>query len=404
VATRPARESGARRGRRVITLLAATIGTAALAAGCSTSAPAVNSAHASSPAAVPAGPASSPGSTPSSATPAPSGAGASAPRPAYCRRGGARLWAHLASCGWPGPGNTGPERSQCPGHRLVANAGQLTRTIRVTTANTVISCQHIQGLLDIEAQNVTVRNSVIVANSGKTGEAANGTADIKVEDGASAVIDHVTINGDQGVHACVWHQGTSLVVRAVNCYGSNDGIFSWADHGYSQTTGDHFVIRDSYFHDFTDKTSNGHADGYQTEGASAGLIQHNTYQMTAGADSAIALWDSLRASRGISVKHNLITGGGFAIYAEDYSPGDGAPGDPRAVGGYSVSGIRFTGNVFSTHAAGCVGRFGVWFSRPGWSPYDGGPTDGWLRRGNRVLETGQNLDHANPSGPGLSCG
>ncbi|MDX6337478.1 MAG: hypothetical protein QOG05_4818 [Streptosporangiaceae bacterium] len=392
------------RAARVTALLVAAIGTAMFATACSKSAPAATSAQASPAVTVPAAGPSSPATAAPSVTSAPPSTVPAAPVPGYCRHGGPKVWANLARCGWPGPANTGPDRSQCPGRRLASNAGPRTRTIRITTANTVISCQAIQGMLDIEARNVTVRNSVIVANSGKTGEAANGTAGIKVEDGASAVIDHVTINGDEGVHACVWHQGTSLVVRAVNCYGSNDGIFSWADHGYSRTTGDHFVISDSYFHDFTDKTSNGHSDGYQTEGASAGLIQHNTYEMTAGADSAIALWDSLRDSRGISVKDNLITGGGFAIYAEDYSPGDGAPGDPRAVGGYSVSDIRFTGNVFSTYAAGCVGKFGVWFDRPGWPPYGGGPTDGWLRHGNRVLETGQNLDHGNPSGPGLSCG
>lgn len=392
------------RAGRAAALLAAAIVTAALVTACSKSAPAATSAQASPAVTVPAAAPSSTGSAAPSVTPAPPSTSPGAPPPGYCRHGGAKLWANLESCGWPGPANTGPDRSQCPGRRLVSRTGPLTRTIRITTANTVISCADIQGMLDIEAQNVTVRNSVIDANSGKTGEAANGTADIKVEDGASATIDHVTINGDKGVHACVWHQGTSLVVRAVNCYGSNDGIFSWADHGYPQTTGDHFLITNSYFHDFTDKTSNGHSDGYQTEGASDGLIEHNTYQMTASADSAIALWDSLRDSRNIDVKDNLITGGGFAIYAEDYSPGDRAPGEPSAVGGYSVSDIRFTGNLFSTHAAGCVGSFGVWFERPGWSPYDGGPTDGWHRHGNRVLETGQNVDHSNPSGPGLSCG
>jgi hypothetical protein len=382
-------------------LLIPALGAVALVTGCSNPAPAAQSAPAHTRAAPsPAASASPSGSA--SATPVPTAS--AAPRPAYCRRGGAKLWANLASCGWPAAGNTGPDLSQCPGHRLVANAGRLTRTIRVTAAGTVISCQNIQGMLDIEAQHVTVRNSVIDANSGKLGEAANGTADIKVEDGASAIIDHVKINGDEGVHACIWHQGTSLVVNAVNCYGSNDGIFSWADHGYSPTTGDHFVITNSYFHDFTDKTSNGHADGYQTEGASDGLIKHNTYQMTASADSAIALWDSLRDSRNIDVRDNLITGGGFAIYAEDYYPGDGGPGDPSAVGGYSVSDIRFTNNVFSTYASSCVGSFGVWFERPGWSPYDGGPTSGWDRHGNRVLETRQDVDTGNPSGPGLSCG
>ena len=386
-------------------LISATV-TAAFMSACSDSAPAAQSSPAQSvPAQSPAvaAPPSSPGGSAPSASAAPDPAPAP-PRPAYCRRGGARLWANLASCGWPASANTGPDLSQCPGHRLVADAGGLTRTIRVTAASTVISCEDIQGMLDIEAQHVTVRDSVIESNSGKVGEAANGTADIKVEDGASAVIDHVKINGDEGVHACIWHQGTSLVVNAVNCYGSNDGIFSWADHGYSQTTGDHFVITNSYFHDFTDKTSNGHSDGYQTEGASDGLIKHNTYQMTASADSAIALWDSLRGSRNIDVRDNLITGGGFAVYAEDYYPGDSGPGDPGAVGGYSVSDIRFTGNVFSTYAAGCVGSFGVWFERPGWSPYEGGPTDGWHRHGNHVLETGQDVDNGNPSGPGLSCG
>ena len=48
--------------------------------------------------------------------------------------------------------------------------------------------------------------------------------------------------------------------------------------------------------------------------------------MTANADSAIAIWDSLKSSSDIRVRHNLITGGGFSIYAEDYDPGDGGPG------------------------------------------------------------------------------
>ena len=109
-------------------------------------------------------------------------------------------------------------------------------------------------------------------------------------------------------------------------------------------------MENSYFHDFTTRTSNGHEDGYQTEGASDGLIQHNTYQMTVGADSAVAIWDSLRSSRNIKVDGNLITGGGFAIYAEDYNPGDGGPGDPPASGGFSVTDIRFINNVFSTGA------------------------------------------------------
>ena len=323
--------------------------------------------------------------------------------PTYCATGGSQLWANLSSCGWPDASNTGPILSQCPGGQLTNNSGKLTRTITVTAPNTVISCENITGQLDIKATGVTIENSVVSSSSGKNGLAANGTSSIFVEDGASATIDNVKINGNNREHACIWDQGTSLKVEAINCYGIDDGIFSWADTAFSQTTGDNFLISDSYFHDFTTKTANGHEDGYQTEGAANGLIQHNTYQMTTAADSAIGIWDSLKTSSNITVTDNLITGGGFAIYAEDYNPGDGAPNDPSPVGGYSDTNISFINNDFSTYASGCVGYYGVWFTRSSWPPYFGGPTDGWHRSGNKVLETGQNIDNGNPSQNGTLC-
>jgi len=384
--------SRAGRPGRIVALLAA-LGVVLSLAACSHPAPAKTSTLSLSPEAEATTRSPVASSPAASATPSPH------PRPAYCHTGGPELWANLAACGWPGPTNTGPDLSRCPGGQLTDDGGSITRTVPVTKPNTVISCESVHGMLDIEAQNVTIENSVVVANSGMTGEGANGTGAIKVEDGASAVIDHVKIDGDDGVHACIWHQGTSLTVNAVNCSGSDDGIFSWADSS-SPGSGDHFVIKNSYFHGFTTATSNGHEDGYQTEGASFGLIKHNTYKMTTGADSAIAIWDSLKSSFDIRVRHNLITGGGFAIYAEDYHPGDGGPGDPSAVGGFSDTDISFVGNLFSTQASGCIGQFGVWFERP-WPPYDGGPTDGWRRSGNRVLETGENMDNGNPGG---SCG
>jgi hypothetical protein len=395
---------------RSVSVAAVAVSCAMLMAACS--------GHPARPAAQPGSapaPASSAASAPATSSPAPRRTTTSPaapatrrpvrshPAPSYCPDGGAALWANLAGCGWPGPASTGPDLSQCPGGRLTPDSGSLTRTIVIRTPGTVIRCENITGMLDIQAQNVTVEDSSIESNSGRTGEAANGTADIKIEDGASATIEHVRINGDDGVHACIWHQGTRMLVDAVDCYGADDGIWSWADNGYSPTTGDNFVIENSYFHGFTTATSNGHEDGYQTEGASYGLVEHNTYQMTAAADSAIAIWDSLRDSHDITVRDNLITGGGFAIYAEDYSPGDGGPGDPSAVGGYTVTDISFTDNVFSTHASGCVGQFGVWFSRPTWAPYDGGPTDGWHRSGNRVLGSRQHIDSGNPSDHGSLC-
>jgi hypothetical protein len=335
--------------------------------------------------------------------PVPSPSATTTATPGYCSTGGSQLWSNLASCGWPDASNTGPILSQCPGGQLASTPGKLTQTITISTPNTVISCQNISGQINIQAPGVTIKNSIISSSSGHTGLAANGTGSIFVSDGASATVDNVTINGNKKEQACIWDQGTSLTVEAVNCSGIDDGIFSWADTSYSQTTGDSFSISDSYFHDFTTVTANGHEDGYQTEGAANGLIQHNTYEMTTKANSAIGIWDSLKTSNAIKVTDNLITGGGFAIYAEDYNPGDGAPGDLSPVGGYDDTKIYFTNNVFSTYAAPCVGYYGVWFTRPAWQPYYGGPTDGWHRSGNIVLETGQNIDNGNPISNGILC-
>jgi hypothetical protein len=336
-----------------------------------------------------ASPQPSPSTSPStSPSPSPS------TTPSSCARDGSYVWSHLASCGWPAADNTGYAASSCPSG-LVANAGAATRTIRITTANTAISCQNITGCLSIEAPNVSISNVKIACSSGKTGEAANGTGVIKIEDGASATIDHVEINAMSAVHACVWHQGTRMTANAVNCYGADDGIFSWADTPYSATTGDNFTITNSYFHDFTTKTANGHVDGYQTEGAGNGRIEHNTWLMTSDsgneANSAIAVWNSYRSSHDIAVVHNLIAGGGFSVYAEDYNPSEASPG-----GGYSVTNVTFADNVFSTRLYGCVGGYGVWYTR-------GAPTDGWHRTGNTVLETGANIDSGNPSNQGRPC-
>jgi hypothetical protein len=301
-------------------------------------------------------------------------------------------WASLEACGWPGPANTGYGTAACP-NGLTVNSGSTTRVIAVTKDSTVLSCERITGSLDIQAKNVVIKNSYVSYDGGGVG----GSGVIKIEDGASATVDHVEINGLNHTHSCVWHQGTAATVRNINCYGINDGIFSWADTKYSATTGDNFSISDSYFHNFTANAANGHIDGYQTEGASNGVIHHNTYLMTTAADSAIAIWDSLKSSANIAVSNNLIAGGGFSVYAEDYSPSEAAP-----TGGYSISTITFTGNVFSTHVASCVGGYGTWFYRASWK-YQGGPTDGWHRSGNTVLETGENLEASNPHVKGVLC-
>jgi hypothetical protein len=151
------------------------------------------------------------------------------------------------------------------------------------------------------------------------------------------------------------------------------------------------LIEGNWFHDLTTQAGNGHIDGYQTEGAKNGVIRHNTFDIASEQNAAVAIWNGRKSSSGIVVERNLIAGGGFSVYAEDYSPSEESPG-----GGYSVTNIRFVGNVFSTRHFGCVGYFGVWYPR-------GQPTDGWSRSGNVVLETGAKIDSGNPKNGQTSC-
>ncbi len=319
--------------------------------------------------------------------------------PVYCHSGGAKLWENLAACGWPNSANTGPQLAKCPGGRLTQR-GNGTTPIVLGTANQTISCTDLRGPVEITAAGVTIKDSMVTVTNGS---GVSGSSAVTLELGSSATVSHVTIDGGASVHACLWHEGTQLQVTAVNCYGVNDAIFAWATGSSPSSGGNNYTITDSYFHDFTQATANGHDDGFHTEGSSHGLISHNTFRMTLSSTSAISVWDSRTNSNDITVSDNLIAGGGFSVYAEDYNPGDGGPGNPSPVGGFSVTNIQFDNNSFSTILSGCVGKYGVWFTRPSWEPYHGGPTDGWHRVGNVVLETGENVDNGNPHNNGKLC-
>jgi hypothetical protein len=293
------------------------------------------------------------------------------------------VWHHLEACGWAGPANTG----HAPAAVLVPTNG---RTI--TVDNTVVDGEKITGALRIAAKNVTVKNSWITSDFSYrgTGRALSGTGVIAIEPGASATILHCTLDGSNATHAGIWHMGDSMIAIANNIFGINDGIFSWPDSS-NPRSGWNVTIRDNYLHDFTTLSANGHIDGYQTEGASHGIISHNTFLITQGQNAAVAIWNSMRDSDDFLIDNNLAAGSGFLMYAEDYSPSEQRPS-----GGFAVTNIVHTDNRFSTAIFPCAGRYGVWYPR-------GAPTDGWHRSGNTILETGENVDSSNPHVKGGLC-
>lgn len=333
------------------------------------------------------------------------------------------VWQSLEACGWPGPTNTGPTLAQCGG-----SLKNVTGPVTVTTDNATISCENITNGIVVRAQNVTISNSIVSMNGGGAG----GSGVININDGASATVDHVEINGLDHTHACIWDEGVkgstltySMLAKNVNCHDVNDGIFSWWwSSDKNAGAGSDFIIQDSYFHDFTENAANGHIDGYQTEGAQNGTITHNTYKILrtpndvnvsgAGLDSAIAIWDDYNQSTPtglvaghFTVSNNLMGGQpGFMSYAEDYSGPNGQAAENvanSAAGGNSLVDVKYLNNFWSNYYDACVGQWGTWFYRGAWPSYYGGPTDLWnqggsLRSGNVVLETGENIDTGGPIG------
>jgi Domain of unknown function (DUF4082) len=298
--------------------------------------------------------------------------------PALCTT--SAVWSNLVACGWPGAANTGYPDGQVFSRTV---SGGLT----VSTDGTVIDGYKISGGVTVNAKNVIIRNSWITNSAG----GVDGTGVVKILNGASATIDHNLLDGQNATHTCIWHEGASMVATANECTGVNDGIFSWATTVGVDGTGDNFTVTDNWLHDFTTLAANGHVDGYQTEGAKNGVISHNTFDIAQDQTSAIAIWNGRKNASNIAVTNNLIQGGGFSVYAEDYSPSEGSP-----AGGYTVTSITFTNNQFSNSRYACVGNWGVWFTR-------GAPSDGWRRSGNVLLETGQNLDNNNPIVNGWEC-
>lgn len=279
----------------------------------------------------------------------------------------------ITTGGWPGPSNTG-----YPAGTQLRNTSGRT----ISADNTVIDGEKISGALTIAAKNVTIRNSWIISSFG-TGEGVNGTGVIQIRPGATATIERCTLDGSNRTHTGIWFQGASMVARANNIFGINDGIFAW--------DADNFTIENNYLHAFTVEAANGHVDGFQTEGGSHGVIKHNTFDVTQGQTAAVSIWNSRRNSDDILVENNLMAGGGFTVYAEDYSPSEQNP-----AGGYTVTNIRFIDNKLSTVHFPCVGGYGVWYTR-------GAPSDGWSRTGNVVIETKQNIDSRNPLVNGWEC-
>jgi hypothetical protein len=214
---------------------------------------------------------------------------------------------------WPGPGNTGVP----PGTRLTVRG-----PIIVRTRGAVLSNLDVRGDIDVQANNVTIRNTRTV----NTERADWGVLQREGASGLTVIDSEIRGSGSDRVGAGILNEGGMLTVSRVDISATSDGIDS--NQG---------LIQDSYIHDPKEFPGD-HIDLVSAlDAPKAGMsfvVRHNTLLNKVGQTSAVALFQDFGVVHDMRVEHNLLAGGGYTVYG-----GGGSFGTP-----YN---IRITGNVFS---------------------------------------------------------
>ena len=232
-----------------------------------------------------------------------------------------------SACGFPDATNTGvaggANLAPVPGTNVPGatwNSGELD----VTTAGVTIQNIAINGVLRIEAGNVTVKN-VTVSTSG-------GYFAVVINSGVSGtLIEDATIHGvngsGQGVQYAVQDSGDSTQMMRLNMYNCWQCV---------NTSG---LLKDSYIHDLAANSSAQDVSG----SGSPITIEHNTMLNQQNSEAVVFC-----SYTHCTVDDNLIAGGSFAIYG----------GHDTSVAG-SGAYVVITNNRFAT----------LYFSQSGSSGY-----------------------------------
>ena len=251
-----------------------------------------------------AGPGATPGASagPSAKHPGggPTGSG---PRPSSSGPGQQPPTPTLA--GWPDASNTGVPS----GTALATVSGDLT----IKTSGTVVSGKDIHGCVNVQANNVTIKNSRITCPGAYGIRGFNGGTDytgLKIQDSE--------LDGQNSGFSGVGY--SNFTALRLNIHGFENGF----------ALGANVTIQDTYVHDLK-LADGGHPDDIQTvDGGDNYVIEHNTL-IAPVTNSAIALCcTSGDMVSNVLIDNNYLAGGGWTLYC------------PRQ----STPGVRITNNKF----------------------------------------------------------
>jgi hypothetical protein len=194
-----------------------------------------------------------------------------------------------APAGFPGPTTTG-----VPADAKLKKSEGLT----VTEEGAVIEDLHIQGSVKIDADNVTIRRSLIDSTSRYPVQLMGDAKGLLIED------SEIDGNGTAGV--AILKAGYTL--RRVNIHSVMDG---------PRIEGDNVVIEDSWIHDLT-RVEGGHHDTIQIRKGNDIQIRGNTLRPYKAStndrmNAAIQIGSMMGPMSGLVVEGNYLDGGNYTI-------------------------------------------------------------------------------------------
>lgn len=190
--------------------------------------------------------------------------------------------------------------------------------ITVNTASTVIDGRNFTDLIQINANNVTLKRSKVSFTT--------QTYLIRVAAGVTGtIIEDVEINGGAGSYTGII--GENLTIRRVNIYNVENGLILSLNSNLS----------DSYIHNLSNIGSP-HYDGVEINGGSGITINHNTISIP-NETGTVNANNYFGPVSNIVISNNKLTGGTYTIYVDGQFSGG-------SITGVSITGNRIGGGQF----------------------------------------------------------
>jgi hypothetical protein len=191
----------------------------------------------------------------------------------------------------------------------------------VTGDNAIVENLYINASIEVQGNNVIIRNNVIPVNGEGWGVGLRHTSNAQVYNNTIGVVGSTP----------------RLLVGIKDIYGDSTNTSIERNNVANASTGIQIsegLIADNYVHDM------GYQSGDHLNGTTSGdgtdmmTIRHNTILNSYGQTDAISLFQDFGGQANRLITDNLIAGGGYTIYG-----GDGTHG--------ATSNIKITNNRFS---------------------------------------------------------